>query len=267
MPPGTPYESFILPYDIRVDAFSSVVSSTRVPALHLLTHTHSDHIVGLSSKSFASVIVCSHDAKEMLLRHEVYKEREFFETDVRAEKVKTFSHLKIDPIANGDWKSSPAMGRDLLVNLPHLSLVHSSLVQKPIPLNCPTTFELRGNETVTITLIDANHCPGAVMFVFSTLASWHFLTRIDSIIHQVPHRGPSREYFAHWRFPSRTLFLARYNMQSIPETVSILSPPPSQRQRTRIEKSFRLLVLGHCKYHVALGYTAQSRSPCKGSPM
>jgi hypothetical protein len=32
-----------------------------------------------------------------------------------------------------------------------------------VPLNTPTEFELSPTETVTITLIDANHCPGAVM--------------------------------------------------------------------------------------------------------
>lgn len=42
--------------------------------------------------------------------------------------------------------------------------------QHAIPLNTPTEFHISDGETVTITLIDANHCPGSVMFVPVTLA-------------------------------------------------------------------------------------------------
>ncbi|OJA13131.1 hypothetical protein AZE42_07518 [Rhizopogon vesiculosus] len=34
-----------------------------------------------------------------------------------------------------------------------------------VPLNTPMEFELSSTETVTITLIDSNHCPCAVMFL------------------------------------------------------------------------------------------------------
>ncbi|KAF8886293.1 beta-lactamase-like protein [Infundibulicybe gibba] len=120
MPTGTPYGSFILPYPIR-------------PALHLLTHTHSDHINGLSAKSFGYRVIYA-------LRHEVYAERELHQLELRTEKTRTYSHLKVDPLLCPDGT-------------------------QPIPLNTPTRFELSGNEAVTITLIDANHCPGAVMFL------------------------------------------------------------------------------------------------------
>ncbi|KII95048.1 hypothetical protein PLICRDRAFT_693326 [Plicaturopsis crispa FD-325 SS-3] len=150
MPPGTPYDSLIHPYNIRVDAFSSTPSITRAPALHLLTHTHSDHIVGLSAKSFGSLIICSQDAKEMLLRHEVYKERELYATDMRGEHVKTFGHLKVEPVKHMNGTIISTGCRDLL---------------RPLPLNTPTQFDLYDDESVTITLLDANHCPGAVMFL------------------------------------------------------------------------------------------------------
>mmetsp|Transcript_25454 Transcript_25454/g.70296 ORF Transcript_25454/g.70296 Transcript_25454/m.70296 type:complete len:717 (+) Transcript_25454:61-2211(+) len=35
-----------------------------------------------------------------------------------------------------------------------------------LPMNEPTTIETRGSPKVTVTLIDANHCPGAVMLLF-----------------------------------------------------------------------------------------------------
>ncbi|KAG2147457.1 beta-lactamase-like protein [Suillus bovinus] len=142
MPPGTPYASFALPYPIRVDCFTCTAHLPppyNTPALHLLTHSHTDHILGLSSKSFASRVVCSPDTKEMLLRHEVHLERT--KKDSGEVATRTFAHLKAE---------GGALSRDLL---------HA------VPLNTPTEFELSTTETVTITLIDANHCPGAAMFL------------------------------------------------------------------------------------------------------
>ncbi|KAL4081024.1 beta-lactamase-like protein [Scleroderma citrinum] len=154
MPPGSPYHSFALPYPIRVDNFTDTTddlpSPYNRPALHLLTHTHSDHLTGLASKSFGHRIVCSPDAKEMLLRHEVYAERSLYDREYRAERTRTYGHLKIDPSVMPNGEKFYAASRDLL---------HA------VPLNTPTKFELTDNETVTITLIDANHCPGAVMFL------------------------------------------------------------------------------------------------------
>ncbi|KAG1818539.1 uncharacterized protein BJ212DRAFT_1479545 [Suillus subaureus] len=142
MPPGTPYASFALPYPIRIDCFTCTARLPvpyNTPALYLLTHSHTDHILGLSSKSFAARVVCSPDTKEMLLRHEIYLERA--KKDAGEVATRTFAHLKVE---------GGALNRDLL---------HA------VPLNTPTEFELSSTETVTITLIDANHCPGAAMFL------------------------------------------------------------------------------------------------------
>lgn len=116
MPIGTPYKSFILPYPIRVDDFTSLPDSKGTAALHLLTHTHTDHLNGLSARSFAQIVVCSYDAKEMLLRHEVYAERFLKEQEIRAENVRTFSHLKIDPTRTQDGAIYYTGARDLLVS-------------------------------------------------------------------------------------------------------------------------------------------------------
>ncbi|EJC97861.1 uncharacterized protein FOMMEDRAFT_42871, partial [Fomitiporia mediterranea MF3/22] len=103
MPPGTPYNSFVKPYPIRVDEFSVPRDgSLTVAALHLLTHTHSDHIIGLNSKSFGSIIICSEDAKEMLLRHETYQARFLREEDYVYEKQRTFEHLKFPMQASNE---------------------------------------------------------------------------------------------------------------------------------------------------------------------
>lgn len=120
MPPGAPYHGFIRPYSIRVDEFTTPSDDPTFvpPALHLLTHTHSDHLTGLAAKSFASKVWCSHDAKEMLLRLEPYKERKLKDSDIREDKklAKAYQHLKVSPqVVDGrkDYHGS----RDLLVRL------------------------------------------------------------------------------------------------------------------------------------------------------
>ncbi|KAH0832196.1 hypothetical protein J3R83DRAFT_13114 [Lanmaoa asiatica] len=86
----------------------------------------------------------------MLLRHEVYAERSLHDHEYRAERKKTFGHLKVDPYVMPNGQKFFACSRDLL---------HA------IPFNTPTEFDISDSETVTITLIDANHCPGSIMFL------------------------------------------------------------------------------------------------------
>lgn len=199
MPPGSPYNSFVVPYSIRVDEFTSSPLISTVPALHLLSHTHSDHIVGLSAKSFVSIVVCSADAKEMLLRHEVYYERSLRDNEFRSESVRTFKHLKVDPVVSQDGQVYYQGSRDLL---------------KAIPLHTPTEFDLSNHERVRITLFDANHCPGAVMFLIEgdkgnflhtgdlRAEPWFIesLTRNPFIQRYTKPNFP-REFCTGWRFP------------------------------------------------------------------
>lgn len=99
MPPGAPFDSVILPYDcIRVDAFATPNRADfKHPALYLLTHTHSDHLVGLDAKSFGGIVVCSETAKEMLLRLERTNDRIDYDNGVTLHKSRPYSHLKIEP--------------------------------------------------------------------------------------------------------------------------------------------------------------------------
>ncbi|EED83235.1 predicted protein [Postia placenta Mad-698-R] len=150
MPTGTPFDSFIPPYPIKVDNFCASYGSKPPSALHLLTHTHTDHLYGLSARSFSGQVICSRDAKEMLLRHEVYGERALKDQDIRAEKTRTFAHLKVEPRVMQDGTLLFEGARDLI---------------RTLPLYTPTTIELDDKKRVKLTLFDANHCPGAVMFL------------------------------------------------------------------------------------------------------
>lgn len=120
MPRDTPFHGLVPPFPIRVDQFGASPGLTAVPALHLLSHTHSDHILGLSAKSFASTIICSPDAKQMLLRHELYNERLLRDVDLRDEArlSRTFCHLKVSPCLK-DGKLDYTVGRDFLVCYPY----------------------------------------------------------------------------------------------------------------------------------------------------
>ncbi|KAF8999333.1 beta-lactamase-like protein [Cyathus striatus] len=148
MPPGTPFNAFTPPYRIRIDEFTTLPPDAPQPLLHLLTHAHSDHTLGLAAKSFGYPVICSADTKEMLLRHEVYKERELLENGVRTEKVRTYGHLKVG-LGEGEEEGG-GVKRDLL---------------RTIPIMQPMRIRLNKEEEVVVVAFDANHCPGAVMYL------------------------------------------------------------------------------------------------------
>lgn len=100
--------------------------SLTIAALHLLTHTHSDHIIGLNAKSFGSVVICSGDAKEMLLRHETYQARFLREEEYVIEKQRTFEHLKYKAQPSSKAQSDLRKNYDLIVSYLIISLLLKS---------------------------------------------------------------------------------------------------------------------------------------------
>ncbi|CAE7169508.1 unnamed protein product [Rhizoctonia solani] len=139
MPVGAPFESHVEPYNqIRVDDFTN---TTYRPAwVNLLSHIHSDHTQGLSTPSFSSQVVCSKDSKSMLLLLESVDNRINFDNGAISQRKRTFAALQ----------RGGRNHRDLLLTL---------------PLNTPTKLDIGPNETAIVTLLDANHCPGSVMFL------------------------------------------------------------------------------------------------------
>ncbi|KAK8084192.1 hypothetical protein PG997_005463 [Apiospora hydei] len=101
------------------------------PRLCLLSHVHSDHLAGLETLR-GPFVYCSPATREMLLRLERYPCRINYANGTLEARKQTYRHLK-----------------------------H---ILKPIPLETPTKLELWPGQYVQVTLFDANHCVGAVMF-------------------------------------------------------------------------------------------------------
>jgi DNA cross-link repair 1C protein len=116
---------------IRIDFFRTNLSQP--PALAcFLSHIHSDHLQGLESLK-APFVYCSPATRRLLLRMEKYPHRMNFAKGILEVRKQTYRHLQ--------------------------------LILKAIPLQTPTEIELGAKERIRVTLFDANHCPGAVMFL------------------------------------------------------------------------------------------------------
>ncbi|TVY75938.1 Protein artemis [Lachnellula suecica] len=115
-----------------VDYFRKIPGQ-RPPLKCFLSHVHSDHLAGLEDFK-ASFVYCSAATKELLIRLERSTNRINFENGVLESRKRTY--------------------RSLETRL------------KTIPLETPTRIELEPGNEIQVTLFDANHCTGAVMFLF-----------------------------------------------------------------------------------------------------
>ncbi|KEY66777.1 hypothetical protein S7711_07558 [Stachybotrys chartarum IBT 7711] len=113
-------------------------AGTSPPLACFLSHIHSDHLAGLESLR-SPFVYCSAATREMLLRLERYPCRINYAKGILEARQQTYKHL------------------------------HKVL--KPLPLGTPTRIELRPDHDIQVTLLDANHCPGAVMILIESQAS------------------------------------------------------------------------------------------------
>ncbi|KAF2273485.1 uncharacterized protein EI97DRAFT_383564 [Westerdykella ornata] len=117
---------------IRIDYFRHQPEH-KSPLACFLSHVHSDHLVGLESLR-APFVYCSAATRELLLRLEKYHYRMNFARGILESRTVTYDR---------------SMRR----------------LAKPLPLDTPTIIELSPGNTIRVTLLDANHCVGAVMFL------------------------------------------------------------------------------------------------------
>ncbi|KAM0403921.1 hypothetical protein ACHAQC_001539 [Fusarium culmorum] len=117
--------------EIRIDFFRRNADA-QPPLACFLSHVHSDHLAGLESLR-SPFVYCSAATREILLRLERYPCRINYGKGVLEARQQTFKHL--------------------------------SKVLKSLPLETPTSIELCPGREIQVTLFDANHCPGAVMFL------------------------------------------------------------------------------------------------------
>ncbi|KAF2680975.1 hypothetical protein K458DRAFT_344171 [Lentithecium fluviatile CBS 122367] len=117
---------------IRIDYFRQQPGH-KAPLACFLSHIHSDHLVGLESLR-APFVYCSAATREILLRLEKYHYRVNFARGILESRNVTYDR---------------SMRK----------------LAKPLPLDTPTTLELTPGNKICVTLIDANHCVGAVMFL------------------------------------------------------------------------------------------------------
>ncbi|AFR94060.2 hypothetical protein CNAG_07550 [Cryptococcus neoformans var. grubii H99] len=117
--------------------------------LFLLSHTHADHVVGLTS-DFTGHIICSPDTKRMLLDLEPERERQWLDKGIRETKIKRFGGLAAKRGIDGKLV-------DRIEALPYGQ-----------PKVFTLGYENAKPQEITITLLDANHCPGSTMFLITS---------------------------------------------------------------------------------------------------
>lgn len=117
--------------DIRIDYFRQHSGRTS-PAACFLSHVHSDHLLGLETLRMPFVY-CSAATRRLLLQMEKYPHRVNFSKGILESRKQTYKHLKF--------------------------------ILRALPLQTPIELELTPKVHIKVTLFDANHCPGAVMFL------------------------------------------------------------------------------------------------------
>ncbi|KAL8280594.1 hypothetical protein RQP46_006917 [Phenoliferia psychrophenolica] len=140
---------------IRVDAFDGDPArvnpySTRAPHFYLLTHAHTDHITGLNSPTFEGEIYCTAATKALLLGTIEAGDRVLHEELPHVDRKYKFANLR--KVQKGRGQGTGRSGGDKIKVLEYNTATKIDGPQGP----------------VTVTALDANHCPGSAMFLIES---------------------------------------------------------------------------------------------------
>ncbi|KAK4179431.1 beta-lactamase-like protein [Triangularia setosa] len=218
--------------DIRVDFFRSH-PELRPPLACFLSHIHSDHLTGLESLR-SPFVYCSAATKEMLLRLERFPCRINYAKGILEARVQRYRHLKT--------------------------------LLKPLPLETPIVLVLEPGNHLQVTLFNANHCPGAVMFLFEgggKAALYTGDTRSEPWFVNAIARSPSLIEYSSGLKTLDTIYIDT----SFIDDVSF--PPKSQGIRELLEKvskypkdtifHFQAWTYGYEEVWIALSKTLQTK--------
>ncbi|BGP57846.1 hypothetical protein JCM8202v2_005494 [Rhodotorula sphaerocarpa] len=163
---------------LRIDNFSNQQhpESGRFPLHYLLTHAHSDHLTGLDAKGFSGKLYMTDVTKQFVLEWMEAQERvRYAELGQRINPAYKFENLK----------RGRGRGR--------------SLADQIVKVSYNQPFQLPGsdgNPAVTVTAIDANHCPGSCMYLLESICGARSVLvtgdiRIDADYLEVLRRNPA----------------------------------------------------------------------------
>ncbi|GAA5898232.1 hypothetical protein JCM5296_001191 [Sporobolomyces johnsonii] len=185
---------------IRVDAFDGDPAvknpfTGKAPHFYLLTHAHTDHITGLNSPHFAGRIYATPVTKHLIENTMEAADRVLCEEfGERVKPRKKFANLKKWRKRGGGGHQHGKTGMDNI---------------KEIQLNTPTVID-GPDGVVTVTAIDANHCPGSCMFLIEGIVdSTHRAVLITGDIRAEPWwtaslaHNPLLSKYVAWNPPSR----------------------------------------------------------------
>lgn len=125
------------------------------PHIQLLSHPHTDHLVGLSSLSqHCAPIYCSELTKRLLLALERKEDRIRFDEGKCSFRKRPYRHLqrtgKECQIINEQIGIQALKPWDLLI---------------PLPFDQPIRIQYNASFSIRLTLLPANHMPGSTMFL------------------------------------------------------------------------------------------------------
>ncbi|GHJ90155.1 hypothetical protein NliqN6_6557 [Naganishia liquefaciens] len=154
------------PY-IRIDSFTQTPTPGFPAAqLYLLTHAHTDHLTGLDNASTNIVILCSDVTKRLVLNYEREKDRIAFDQGLIERRRRAYRGLEA---AKAQTTGAVHAGRKR-----HISCVGSARDPfRVLRFDMPERFdvgydaETGRKNSVVITMLDANHCPGSAMFLLT----------------------------------------------------------------------------------------------------